>query len=137
MFASTLKTHKEYLEDLDKALMDRGKFEAKLTQLQEDKIKWLKAALLAKWFTEDRYDKWSNYFATKASICRLKREISNNNRKIASLESRLAAFGVPASESEDDCVKTVDAEVVPDDDEDDDVTYFQNDGLNAGFEDAD
>lgn len=131
--ASTVKTYNECLDDLGEALMDRGEFEAKLAQLRKDKIKWLKAALCARWFSEDRYDKWASYYATKAKICGLKKVIANNNRKIAALESRLAAFGAPASTksgSEEDCA-TVDAKVVPDDDPN--ITYYQN----AGFEDAD
>ncbi len=130
-------TYNEYCFDIGKALKERGRLEAQLAQLQKDKIKWLKAALLTRWFTEGYYDKWASYFRIKASICRLKKEIASNKRKIVALESRLAAFGVPASTEsgeEDDCVD-VDAEVVPDDDPN--VTYYQNDGLNAGTEDAD
>ena len=134
MLFTSHKTDKEYLEDLGEALKERGRLEAKLAQLKGDKKAWFKAAWRAKWFTEDRYNKWSNYYATKASICRLKKEISDNNHKITKLESCLAAFGVPASAKsgpEDDCVKTVDAEVVSDEDADPNITYYKN----AGFED--
>lgn len=134
MLFTSHKTDKEYLEDLGEALKERGRLEASLAQLQVEKKEWFKAAWRAKWFSEDRYEKWANYFTTKARICHLKKAIAGNNHKISTLESRIAAFGVPASTgSEEDCVE-VDAEVVPDDDPN--ITFFQNDGLNAGFEDA-
>jgi hypothetical protein len=121
-------TYKEYCFELCEALKNRGKFEAELKKLQEEKSRWFRAALLAKWFSEGRYSKWASYFMAKASICNLKVVIANNERKITALESRIATFGVTVStESEPE---TVDAEEVSDDD-DPNITFFQNDGLNA------
>lgn len=130
------KSHEEYLDDLGEALVDRGEFEAKLAQLYQDKIDWRKAARHAKWFSEDRYDKWSNYYAVKADICHLKKVIASNNRKIEVLEDRVASFGIPAPvepEPADGQAQPAEAEVAPNNDKEPKITYFTE----ADFEDAD
>ena len=89
------KSYEEYLDDLGNALMDRGEYDARLAELYQDKVELRKLARRAKWFSEDRYNKWADFYACKANIQHMKKVIQCNNNKIEALENRIAAFGIP------------------------------------------
>ena len=112
MTKTSKKSYEEYLSDLGDALMDRGEYDAKLAELLQEKRTLKKLARRAKWFSEDRYNKWADYYACRAEIERTKKIINRNNRKIDALENRIAAFGIPTPVA--DCDTTAEAEVVED-----------------------
>jgi len=91
-------SYKELLDDLGYALINRGKFDAELAELEREKVALKKMARRAKWFSEKRYKAWANYFTCMADIVHMKRIISNNNRRIAELEDSIAYFGIPTSD---------------------------------------
>ena len=101
MATKTRKTYEEYLDDLGNALMDRGEFEATLAQLYRTKKELRKQARKAKWFSEERYEKWAEYYTCKADIVRMERTIRHNDRKIDAIENCIARFGIPPQESEE------------------------------------
>ncbi len=95
MATKTRKSYEEYLDDLGNALMDRGEFDATLCQLYQTKKELRKQARKAKWFSEERYEKWAEYYTCRADIVRMERTIRHNNRKIEAIENCIARFGIP------------------------------------------
>ena len=114
------KSYEEYLNDLGEALMDRGELDVRLTELLQEKKMLKRLARRAKWFSEDRYNKWADYYACRAEIERTKKIINNNNRKIDALENRIAAFGIPTPTAD----TPSEAEVVTPEHDGPTITYF-------------
>lgn len=102
MATKTRKSYEEYLDDLGNALMDRGEFEATLAQLIRTKKDLRKQAKRAKWFSEERYNKWAEYFACKADIVHMQKMIRHNDRKIEAIENCIARFGIPPEKTGDE-----------------------------------
>lgn|GEM_PF-3437657 len=132
MATKTRKTYDEYLDALGEALMDRGEFEATLAQLIREKKDLRKQAKRAKWFSEERYDKWAEYFSCKADIVRVKKTIRHNDRKIAGLENCIARFGIPPEPPAEE-PEHVEAEQVNPPHGDPSITFFNE----SDFQDQD
>ena len=121
MMSKTIKkSYEELLDDLGEALMDRGELDVRLTELCQEKKMLKKMARRAKWFSEDRYSKWADFYACRAEIEHVKKIINGNNRKIDALENRIAAFGIPTPSAD----TPSEAEVVTPEHDGPAVTYF-------------
>lgn len=78
------------LTRLGLALQNREALKSKRTYLIRERNLAKKIARRAKWFSEDRYNKFSVYWEIKAELAALKVEAKENEKLIAKLEKQIA-----------------------------------------------
>jgi hypothetical protein len=85
------KTYPELLNALGNALLKRGELEDELANYIQARHDQRCVARQAKWFSEDRYLKWAEYYQIKASIVAVREDIKRNNLTITHLEDEISA----------------------------------------------
>lgn len=85
------KTYPELLNNLGQALLRRGELEDELANYIQARHDQRIVARQAKWFSEDRYLKWAEYYQIKANIVAVREDIKRNNLTIAHLEDEISA----------------------------------------------
>lgn len=85
------KTYPELLNALGSALLKRGELEDELANYIQARRDQRSVARQAKWFSEDRYLKWAEYYQIKANIVAVRDDIKRNNLTIAHLEDEISA----------------------------------------------